>query len=157
MTTTIVRAEPGDAAAILAIQKLAFESEALACDEWDIPPLQETVDMVREHIETAVVLKALEDGQLIGSIRGLPRDGACFIRALGVAPNAQGRGIGSALLGAIERAHPDVSAFELNTNQRMAANVRFYLRHGYAIVETQRLSPKITLELMRKTVGEARA
>lgn len=149
---TILRAEPGDAAAILAIQKVAFESEARACDEWNIPPLTETVDMVREHIETAVVLKAVEGGELIGSIRGLPKDGACFIRALSIAPHAQGRGLGTALLAALEQAHPDVTAFELHTNQRMASNVRFYLRHGYSIVETQQPLPKITLEFMRKVV-----
>ena len=153
--TTIVRAVPGDAAAILALQKLAFETEARACDEWNIPPLTETVDMVREHIETAVVLKAVDGDELLGSIRGLPRNGACFIRALAIAPHAQGRGLGSALLAALEQAHPDAPAFELNTNQRMAANVRFYLRHGYAIVETRRESDKITLEFMRKVVRAA--
>jgi ribosomal protein S18 acetylase RimI-like enzyme len=150
---TILRAEPADADTILAIQKLAFESEARACGEWEIPPLQESVDEVLAHIRTVVVLKAVEAGQVIGSIRGVPMDGACYITRLGIAPHAQGRGLGGALLAAIEQAHPQARAFELLANQCMPENVRFYQRHGYAIVETRRLSDSIALEFMRKVAG----
>ena len=149
-TLEIVPAHLDDAPAILAMQKIAFEPEARACDEWAIPPLTETVDIVREHIRTAPVLMAMDGERMIGSIRGLVTGGTCLIRVLVVAPQAQGLGVGAALLEAIEAAHPRVERFELTTNMIMAANVRFYLRHGYDVVDQLQHAPTIRLAFMRK-------
>ena len=147
---TIVAAAPDDAPAILAMQREAFEPEARASQTWDIPPLQESADGIREHIRMATVLKAMDGERLLGSIRGIVVGGTCLIRVLAVAPDAQGRGIGALLLKAIEDAHPQVERFELTTNMVMVANVRFYLRHGYDIVEQVQHSPTIRLAFMRK-------
>jgi GNAT superfamily N-acetyltransferase len=147
---TIVPARLDDAPAILAMQKLAFEPEARACQVWDIPPLQETVEGIREHIAMATVLKAMDGERLIGSIRGIVTGSTCLIRVLMVGPQAQGRGIGALLLQAIEAAHPHVDRFELTTNMIMVGNVRFYLRHGYDIVEQVQYAPTIRLAFMRK-------
>jgi GNAT superfamily N-acetyltransferase len=137
---------------MLALQRLAFEPEARACRTWEIPPLQETPDGVREHIRTATVLKAVEGDRLLGSIRGIVTGDACLIRVLVVAPDAQGRGLGARLLRAIEDAHPRVACFELTTNMAMAGNVRFYLRQGYEVVEQVQHAPTIRLASMRKVV-----
>ncbi len=149
---TIVAATLEDAPAILAMQKQAFEPEARACQLWDIPPLQETVDGVREHIRAATVLKAMDGDRMLGSIRGIVTGGTCLIRVLVVASEAQGCGVGAQLLKAIEDAHPQVDRFELTTNMIMVGNVRFYLRHGYDIVEEQQFAPTIRLAFMRKLV-----
>ena len=53
-TPTIVPATLEDAPALLAMQRIAFEPEARACQAWDIPPLQETVEGVREHIRMEI-------------------------------------------------------------------------------------------------------
>jgi GNAT superfamily N-acetyltransferase len=147
----IVPAHLDDAPAILAMQKIAFEPEARACDVWEIPPLMETVDVVREHIRTATVLKAMDGDRMVGSIRGLVTGATCLIRVLIVAPQARGRGVGALLLEAIEAAHPQVERFELTTNMIMAGNVRFYLRHGYDMVDQVQHGPTIRLAFMRKT------
>lgn len=147
------RIEPArieDAATLLALQRVAFEPEARACGEWEIPPLQETVDGVREHIRTATVLKAVAGDRVLGAIRGIVTGDACLIRVLAVAPQAQGRGLGTRLLRAIEDAHPHVARFELTTNMVMARNVRFYLRHGYELAEQVQHSPRIRIASMRK-------
>ena len=149
-TPTIVPAQLADAPAILALQKLAFEPEARACQVWEIPPLQETVDGIREHIRVATVLKATDGERLLGSVRGIVTGDTCLIRVLAVAPDAQGRGLGARLLGAIEAAHPEVRRFELTTNMIMVGNVRFYLRHGYEVVEQLQHAPTIRLAFMRK-------
>jgi GNAT superfamily N-acetyltransferase len=148
---TIVPAEPADAPAILALQLAAFEPEARACQVWDIPPLQETVEGIREYIRMVTVLKAMDGERVVGSIRGIVSGDTCLIRVLMVAPEAQGRGLGALLLKAVEDAHPSVARFDLTTNMIMTANVRFYLRHGYAIVEQQQYAPTIRLALFRKS------
>ena len=149
-TPTIVPATLEDAPTLLAMQKIAFEPEARACQAWDIPPLQETVEGLCEHIRMATVLKAVEGERLLGAIRGIVTGATCLIRVLAVAPEAQGRGLGARLLRAIEDAHPQVERFELTTNMIMVGNVRFYLRHGYEVVEQVQHAPTIRLAFMRK-------
>ena len=148
--TTIVAAQLDDAPALLAMQRVAFEPEARACDDRAIPPLQETEAGVREHIRTATVLKAVDGDQLLGAIRGIVSGATCLIRVLVVAEQARGRGLGARLLRAIEDAHPQVERFELTTNMIMVGNVRFYLRHGYEVVEQVQHSATIRFAFMRK-------
>ena len=154
-TPTIVAAQLDDAPALLALQRVAFEPEARACQTREIPPLQETVDGLREHIRTATVLKAVEGDRLLGSVRGIVTGDTCLIRVLVVAPQAQGRGLGARLLAAVERAHPQVARFELTTNMIMVGNVRFYLSRGYEVVEQVQHAPTIRLAFMRKIQARA--
>jgi GNAT superfamily N-acetyltransferase len=150
VTIAIVPAALEDAPALLSLQKLAFEPEARACQEWDIPPLQETLDALCDHIRMAKVLKAVDGDRLLGQIRGIASGDTCLIRVLAVAPEAQGRGLGARLLKAIEDAHPQAARFELTTNLTMPRNLRFYLRHGYEVVEHIQHSPRIRLAFLRK-------
>lgn len=148
----IVDAEPGDAEAILALQKVAYASEAQRYDDWTIPPMVETPESVRDDIERHVVLKAIVDGRLAGSVRGVVTDGVCEVCRFSVDPALQRRGIGSALLVAIEREFPDVDAFELFTGNRSVENLRLYERHGYRVMpeRTKVLSPDVSLIFLSK-------
>jgi ribosomal protein S18 acetylase RimI-like enzyme len=85
--------------------------------------------------------------------RGVPLRRRRTIRGLGIEPECHGGDIGSALLSAIERAHPRVAHFELVTNSIMESNVRFYQRHGYRVTELRQYSDGITLAHMSKAAG----
>jgi ribosomal protein S18 acetylase RimI-like enzyme len=146
----IVDASPDDAEAILALQKLAYASEARRYDDWTIPPMIETLDSVREHIARHVVLKAVVDGRLAGSVRGVVTDRVCEVCRLSVDPTEQRRGIGSALIVAIEQRFPDVEAFELFTGNRSVENLRLYDRHGYVETRRQPISPAVSLVYLRR-------
>ena len=146
----IVDASSDDAEAILALQKLAYASEARRYDDWTIPPLVETLDSVRRQIAEHVVLKAIVDGRLAGSVRGVVTDGVCEVCRLSVDPALQRRGIGSALLAAIEARFPDVEAYELFTGNRSVENLRLYDRQGYRHARTKVLSPAVSLVFLRK-------
>ena len=146
----IVDASSDDAEAILALQKLAYASEARRYDDWTIPPLVETLDSVRRQIAEHVVLKAVVDGRLAGSVRGVVTDGVCEVCRLSVDPALQRHGIGSALLVAIEARFPGVEAFELFTGNRSVENLRLYDRHGYRHARTKVLSPAVSLVFLRK-------
>jgi ribosomal protein S18 acetylase RimI-like enzyme len=146
----IVDATVDDAEAILALQRIAYESEARRYDNWSIPPLVESLDSVRQQIAQHVVLKAIVDGRLAGSVRGVVTDGVCEVCRLSVDPALQRRGIGSALLVAIEARFPGIEAFELFTASRSIENLRLYDRHGYRHARTKVLSPAVSLVFLRK-------
>jgi ribosomal protein S18 acetylase RimI-like enzyme len=147
---TIRRATLSDAAAILGIQKRAFAEEGRRCEDRNIPPLIETLDAVAAHIEAQTVLAACHGPAVVGSVRGIRSGAVCTIRALSIAPEHQGRGLGSRLLRAIELEHPMVTLFDLLTNTAMPANIRFYERHGYEVRELRRHGEKIELAYMSK-------
>ncbi len=146
-----------DAPAILALQRLAYEREARRYDDWTIPPMVETLDSVREQIAHHVVLKAVVDGRLAGSVRGVVTEGVCEVCRLSVDPALQRRGIGSALIEAVEQRFMDVEAFELFTGDRSVENLRLYERHGYRRARTQVLSPDVSLIFLRKPRRQAAA
>jgi ribosomal protein S18 acetylase RimI-like enzyme len=146
----IVDAAPEDAEAILALQKIAYEREARRYDDWTIPPMVETLESVQDQIAQHVVLKAVVDGRLAGSIRGVVTDGVCEVCRLSVDPTLQRRGIGSALIAAIEQQFPDIDAFELFTGNHSVENLRLYERHGYRHARTKVLSPAVSLVYLRK-------
>jgi ribosomal protein S18 acetylase RimI-like enzyme len=147
----IVDASPDDAEAILALQKLAYEREARRYDDWTIPPMVETLASVREQITNHVVLKAVLDGRLAGSVRGVVTDRICEVCRLSVDPAVQRRGIGSALIAAVEQRFPDVEAFELFTGDRSVENLRLYQRHGYVETRRHRISPLVSLVYLHRT------
>jgi len=151
--STITRATPDDAAAMHALQMRAFAEEGRRLQRVDIPPLTETLDSIADHIRSETALVARADGAIVGCVRGISIDGVCTIRALVVDPAHHGRGIGSALLAALERALPGVARFDLTTNPVMERNVPFYERHGYRVTEITQHSPTITLAQMSKRVA----
>ncbi len=129
---------------------LAYESEARRYDDWSIPPLVETLDAVREHITRHAVLKATDGERIVGSVRGVVTDRVCEVGRLIVHPARQRRGIGAALLDAIERRVRDVDAFELFTGDRSVENMRLYERHGYVETHRRPVSPAVSLVYLRK-------
>jgi predicted N-acetyltransferase YhbS len=149
---TIIPAIPEDAPTMHDLQRRAFTEEARRSGSEDIPPLTELLDAVIEHIHNQTALIARDNGKIIGTIRGIVKARVCTIRALAVDPANQGRGIGSALLTALERTLPDVAQFDLTTNTVMEGNVPFYERHGYQVIGLTRHSELVTLAQMTKVV-----
>ncbi len=146
----IVRAGVEGAPAILALQKLAYESEARLYDDWQLPPLTQTLDSLQAEFASALVLEALDGDRLVGSVRAREMDGACQVGRLIVSPQLQGRGIGTRLLRSVEAAFPLVERFELFTGSRSESNIRLYERLGYRRLREQVLSPAVTLVFMEK-------
>ena len=140
-----------DAAQILALQKLAYESEARLYDDWSIPPLTQTLESLQDELRSDTVLKALDGEHLVGSVRASLRDALCRIGRLMVHPSRHGQGIGTALMRAIEARFPQASAFELFTGSRSEANIRLYRRLGYEVTGTRRVSEAVTLVVLGKS------
>jgi GNAT superfamily N-acetyltransferase len=139
-----------DAPAILALQKRAYESEALLYQERNIPPLTQTLESMREELGAGRVLKALDGERIVGSVRARELEGVCQIGRLIVEPDLQGKGIGTRLMRSIEAAFPAAQRFELFTGERSAGNIRLYERLGFKRLHEQVLSPTFTLVFMEK-------
>jgi len=143
-------ATAADAAEILALQHLAYESEARLYNDWSIAPMVQTLESLIAEIQVATVLKATDGVAIVGSVRATLAEEICLIGRLMVAPDHQGQGIGTALLGAIEEMFPQARAFELFTGSRSEGNIRLYVRCGYAVIGTRPASDAITLTVLRK-------
>ena len=150
---TISPASLDDAETILALQKLAYQSEARFYDDWSLPPLTQDLASLREEFGSSVAFKAtVATDRLIGSVRARIDDvsGTAAIGRLVVHPEFQGRGIGSELLKAMEAACAGVARFELFTGSRSEATIRLYQRHGYTVTRTEPVSPTLSLTYLEK-------
>ena len=83
-----------DAPAILALQRLAYQTEAAIYDDYSLPPLVEELDSLRAQFGFKRILKAVAAGRLVGSVRALQRDDTCHIERLFVHPDHRRQGIG---------------------------------------------------------------
>jgi GNAT superfamily N-acetyltransferase len=146
----IEAAELADAAEILALQRLAFQSEAALWDDYTIPPLTQTLAELQEDFHRQVFLKAVAGDRIVGSVRAHVADGTCFVGRLIVDPDCQNRGIGTRLMQAIEECFRGVPRYEIFTGEKSRRNLHLYGRLGYRIFRTARLTDKVTLVYMEK-------
>ena len=136
---------PGAAGELLTLQRAAYVTEAQLYDDIRLPALVQTPDELADELARSSCLAALAGSRLVGAVRTRERDGVLHVGRLVVAPDLQGRGIGTRLLLAAERstALPRATLF---TGARSDANLRLYRRHGY--VETAREPVRPGLELV---------
>ncbi|MCG5212494.1 GNAT family N-acetyltransferase [Streptosporangium soli] len=148
--TRIERAVTADAGEILTLQRAAYVTEAQLYGDPFIPPLVESVDQIRKIIGDGTVLKAVEGGRIIGSVRGRLAGATCLVGRLVVAPDAQGRGVGGALLAALHDDLAEAAVFDLFTGHLSDGNLRLYRRHGYRETGRERVHDHLTLVHLRK-------
>ena len=146
----IERATPSDAQAILSLQKLAYQSEAELYQDWTISPLTQTLEELACEFEMQSFLKAVSNGELVGSVRAHLKQGTCFIGRLIVHPRWQNRGIGAKLMASIEGCFGDARRYELFTGARSERNLHLYHKLGYKPFRSQKLSEKVTLVFLAK-------
>jgi ribosomal protein S18 acetylase RimI-like enzyme len=150
MDIEILLADITDADEILALQKLAYQSEAVLYQDWSIPPLTQSIEEIKSEFSTKTFLKACLNGKLVGSVRVSFNPGTCFVGRLIVHPEHQEKGIGTKLMETIENRFPSTERFELFTGSRSEGNIRLYEKLGYRIFRKERLSAKVILVFMEK-------
>lgn len=149
----ILLADITDADETLALQKLAYQSEAELYQDWSIPPLTQTIEEIKSEFSAKTFLKACLNGKLVGSVRVSFNRGTCFVGRLIVHPGYQKKGIGTKLMETIENRFPSTERLELFTGLRSAGNIRLYEMLGYRIFRRKRLSAKVILVYMEKWGG----
>jgi GNAT superfamily N-acetyltransferase len=150
MMENITRASAEDAVTLLELQKLAYQSEALLYDDFNIPPLTQSLDEMRTDITSKICLKASVEGNIVGSVRGYQEGHTCFIERLIVHPDFQGQGIGTALMEQIESCFRKVQRFELFTGDKSKRNIHLYEWLGYKIFKNQKINKNLSFVFMEK-------
>lgn len=136
-TTPPVRLGPREAGEILTLQRAAYVTEAPLHGDVNLPPLTQTLtELVAEIESPQVTVWGYRDAsRLLASTRIEIAHDVAQLRRTAVAPDVQGRGLGSAFLRWVENLLPaSVSAVELFTGEHSEANLRLYRRLGYAEV-----------------------
>ncbi|AUG57600.1 GNAT family N-acetyltransferase [Acetivibrio saccincola] len=138
---------------ILALQKLAYLSEAEICNDFSIPPLLQTIEDIKSEYAYKTFLKAVDSGKIIGSVRANLQDGTCYIGKLIVHPDFQNRGIGTALMNSIENCFKGCKRYDLFTGKKSVKNIYLYNKLGYRIFKEEKISEKLTLVSLEKIVA----
>ena len=149
----ISQATYDDLPEILALQYLAYQSEAALLQNFSIPPLTQSLESVQEEFSRGTILKATEGETILGSVRAYEQDGTVFIGKLIVHPSQQGKGIGSSLLLAVEEACP-ATRYELFTSSKSERNLRLYKRLGYRRFAERQAAPGLTFVYLEKKTVE---
>jgi ribosomal protein S18 acetylase RimI-like enzyme len=140
MEINIEQATEKDAEVILALQKLAYQSEARRYNDYTLPPLMQTFDEILADFSRQVVLKAVISGEIIGSVRGYMEGGTCYIGRLIVNPGFQKQGIGAKLMQHIESRFSNAKRYELFTGHKGEEALSLYKKLGYTLFNKKELS-----------------
>lgn len=146
---TILKAVQDDLQEILALQYFAYQSEAALFGNKDIPPLKETIEELTEEFNKGTILKLVEDGKIIGSVRAYAKNGTAYIGKLMVHPDHRCKGYGTLLLNEIEKCFPDCR-FELFTSTRSEDNIRLYQKLGYKIFDRKEITDELVFVYLEK-------
>jgi len=145
----IKEAEIHDLTDILSLQKLAYQSEAKLVGDYLIPPLTQTLEGITEDLNSGVILKAVENSEIIGSVRMRFSENTLYIGRLIVKPINQNKGIGTALLLAAEELYPN-ARFELFTSDRSVKNLSLYVKNGYREFKREPLNDVVNFVFLEK-------
>lgn len=146
----IIRAEYNDLQEILDLQYLAYQTEAARFGRYDIQPLTETLDELKEQFERGIFLKLVEnDGTIIGSVRAYSKDGTAFIGKLMVHPDHRRKGYATKLVTEIEKCFPG-HRYELYTSTRSIENISLYEKLGYRIFDQRPADEEIVFVYLEK-------
>ncbi|WP_404444137.1 GNAT family N-acetyltransferase [Microbacterium marinum] len=131
---------PADAGEVLTLQRAAFVQEAQIYGSTDMPPLTQTLEELEAELVENLGRVAIDGHRIVGALRARLDGELLLIGRIAIAPDQQGRGVGTQLLAAAEQAGKDAGAreAELFTGSLSEANLRLYEREGYT--ESERIS-----------------
>ncbi|KQZ83509.1 GCN5 family acetyltransferase [Microbacterium sp. Root166] len=156
---TISDIGPEDAGETLTLQRAAFVQEALIYDTVQMPPLTQTLEELRAELVENLGCVVRKGPRMIGAARARRDGDLLLIGRLAIAPDAQGQGVGTRLLAAVEERGRAAGCreAELFTGSLSEANLRLYEREGYR--ETTRVAGDDGIEqvFLRKSLAEAHA
>lgn len=148
-----------DAGELLTLRRAAFVTEAQQYGDPNIPPLTQTLKELKADLQTegVITLGAWWGHRLVGSIRVLVEGTKATLGRFAVAPDLQGKGIGTELLSAILPVLPDgIQEVWVFTGRDSLQNIALYNKAGYEHQHDQ-TAGDLTYAYLRKLLGEGEA
>lgn len=140
MVFVVRRATCEDVPQIKEISKEAFRIYAERAEITQfVTPLNESIEDLEKEVENKVMLVALVDGVIIGSVRvEVKPDKTAYLSRFAVKEHFQNRGLGKILMNAVDIAMKEerVTNLYLHTASKMLSLVRFYYGRGFYIEST---------------------
>jgi len=146
----IERAEKADAADILTLQMISYQSEAEVYGDESLPALHQTPEQVEADFDRMIFLKAVVNTKVIGSIRGYLADGTAHLSRMAVHPFFSGAGLGMRLFQEMENAFPEAKRFEAFTGAKSTRNIHMCKKLGYEPFKTEEFSPAVSWVYLQK-------
>ncbi|AJS58853.1 GNAT family N-acetyltransferase [Paenibacillus sp. IHBB 10380] len=146
----ISKAHKSELKEILDLQYIAYRSEAEIYNDNNIQPLTQNIEELEQEYENHIILKAVIDDIIVGSIRAIEDTGICKVSKLIVNPNYQNQGIGTKLMECIEYMFNHTKRFELFTGHKSVRNLYLYNKLGYKTYRMEVISKNLTLIYMYK-------
>ena len=135
----VFEASVEDAPVILAIQKEAYISEAQLHDDFEIPPLTQTLAELEAEFGKRRIVKIVIDDKIVASGQATLFNSTCQIGRMAVTPQLKGKGIGSTLLSELELSFREANRIELFTGINSTANLAMYSHRGYKPFKQKKL------------------
>ena len=145
-----------DAGELLTLRRAAFVTEAQQYGDPNIPPLTQTLTELEEDLraEHVITLGGWLGHRLVGSIRVLVEGSKATLGRFAVAPDLQGKGIGTELLTAILPILPDgIEEVWVFTGRDSLQNIALYNKAGYEHQHDQ-TAGDLTYAYLRKLLGD---
>ncbi len=142
-------AQKSDSQEILSLQKLAYQSEAAIYNDYEIPPLTQSMESIESQFDDHTFLKVVSDGKIVGSVRAKNDGDTCYIGRLIVHPDFQNQGIGTKLINEIEKLH-EADRYELFTGSKSERNLYLYKKLGYCEFCTEDQTDNVKIVFLKK-------
>jgi GNAT superfamily N-acetyltransferase len=159
-TQITMRLVPDESAGeLLTLRRAAFVTEAQLYGDPHIPPLTQTLTELRHDMATegVITLGAWLGPRLVGSVRVELEEGKATLGRLAVAPDMQGRGIGTQMLFAVLPYLPDeTTEIWVFTGKDSKQNIELYARNGYEEQHDKAVGD-LTYTYLRRILGEVDA
>ncbi|MCP4049688.1 MAG: GNAT family N-acetyltransferase [bacterium] len=149
----IQKATLENAQEILSLQKSAYQTEAQRYNNFCIEPLKQTLEEMKQDIQEQIVLKAVIDNKIIGSVRAYQKENdVCYIGRLVVHQDYRRKGIAKKLMREIETMFPKVKSFSLFTGWKSRENINLYMSLGYYPTRIEAYDEKDKMVFMEKII-----
>ncbi|MBN2041802.1 MAG: GNAT family N-acetyltransferase [Spirochaetes bacterium] len=148
----ILRVDINDSSTILDLQTLSYRQEAEIYNDYTIPPLTQTLDEIKNDFNDNIILKAVIDDTIVGSVRAYVKDYTCYIGRLIVHPDHQNKSIGTGLMKKIEKYFTvqGIKTFELFTGEKSEKNLYLYRKLGYEIFKEEKMNDNVNIVSLHK-------
>jgi hypothetical protein len=127
MQFQIMTAQREDLQKILDLQKKSYKSEAELHNEYNIPPLTQTIESINEEFDNGwLFLNVIHNNDIIATGRGITKEDTTYIAKLALKKEFQNQKLGQMMLNEIENRLSKCSRYELFTGNKSERNLPVY-------------------------------